>query len=198
MRKQFILGILTAPALLLIYMGIKSFFAPSLVVTGEDLEEFKLAFNYSTHAQNKPLSSEGFFMEKDGKFEPGKIETHGKPTIVRIWATWCTICDRENPAFVKFMKANKSAYTFIAVNVDMADTIEKSAGIVGKYIKEKGYSALPVVYDYTGKFARSLKLEGIPTTIFLNAEGNEIARVNGFCPWGEEIIPAFIKSVFEK
>jgi thiol-disulfide isomerase/thioredoxin len=196
MRKQFILGMLTAPALLLLYMGIKSLFSTAAVVTAEDLDEFKLAYNYSTQFQNKPIVAEGFLISKDGKFEPGKIDTQGKPTIVRVWATWCNICDRENPDFMKFMKANKSKYTFIAVSVDVADTIEESFGTVEKYVKDKGYGALPIVYDHTGKFARSLKLEGIPTTLFLNAEGNEIGRINGFCPWKEDLIPQFMKSVF--
>lgn len=200
MRKQFIFGMLTAPALLLLYMGAKSLFAPSVVLTEDELSQFKLEVSYSTQFENKPISETLITVKKGFKFQEVKAGdlTKGKPTIIHIWATWCGACNHEMPSFTKFANKHKGKYNILAISVDTAETAEEASKIVEKYNKEKGYKGVNIAYDHTALFTHSVKPDGVPTTLFLNAEGIEIGRVNGALSWNDKTTEHLLKSVFAK
>jgi hypothetical protein len=63
---------------------------------------------------------------------------------------------------------------------------KEGAGPPVKLLAEKGLSALALVIDADGSLAKSMRVKGMPTTLIINAKGEEIARMEGEADWGEK------------
>jgi cytochrome c biogenesis protein CcmG/thiol:disulfide interchange protein DsbE len=95
----------------------------------------------------------------------------GKPVVLTIWASWCPGCNAEAPTLARFAKAHPEAGFF---GVDFQDT----KGDARSFYRRYGWG-FPSVFDPDGRIADGLGLQGTPTTIFLDAEHREIARIVG-------------------
>jgi thiol-disulfide isomerase/thioredoxin len=95
----------------------------------------------------------------------------GKPVVVTIWASWCPGCNAEARTLARFVKAHPEAGF---IGVDFSDTKEDARAFYEKYGWE-----FPSVFDPDGQIAGELGLQGTPTTIFLDREHREVARIVG-------------------
>jgi thiol-disulfide isomerase/thioredoxin len=95
----------------------------------------------------------------------------GKPVVVTIWASWCPGCNAEARTLARFAKAHPEAGF---IGVDFSDTKEDARGFYEKYGWE-----FPSVFDPDGRIAGELGLQGTPTSIFLDREHREVARIVG-------------------
>jgi thiol-disulfide isomerase/thioredoxin len=94
-----------------------------------------------------------------------------KPVVVTIWASWCPGCNAEARTLARFAKAHPEAGF---VGVDFSDTRDDARSFYAKY----GWR-FPSVFDPEGRIAGELGLQGTPTTIFLDREHREVARIVG-------------------
>jgi thiol-disulfide isomerase/thioredoxin len=116
----------------------------------------------------------GVTFEGEDIFDGGKISLsrfEGKPVVVTIWASWCPGCNAEARTLARFAKAHPEA---AFIGVDFSDTKEDARGFYEKYGWE-----FPSVFDPDGRIAGELGLQGTPTTIFLDADHREVARIVG-------------------
>ena len=99
----------------------------------------------------------------------------GKPVVLNFWASWCGNCQIEMPDFNDKYIEHGDEVQFLMINVadGKRETVEKAA----EFIAEKGYS-FPVFYDTTGN-ATITYAYSLPTTYFIDSEGNALARVAG-------------------
>ena len=95
----------------------------------------------------------------------------GKPVVLTIWASWCPGCNAEARTLARFADEHPEAGFF---GVDFQDTKEDARGFYRKY----GWR-FPSAFDPEGRIAGALGLQGTPTTIFLNAQHREVARIVG-------------------
>jgi thiol-disulfide isomerase/thioredoxin len=95
----------------------------------------------------------------------------GKPVVVTIWASWCPGCNAEARTLARFAEAHPEAGF---IGVDFSDTKEDARGFYEKYGWE-----FPSVFDPDGRIAGGLGLQGTPTSIFLDREHREVARIVG-------------------
>jgi thiol-disulfide isomerase/thioredoxin len=95
----------------------------------------------------------------------------GKPVVLTIWASWCPGCNAEALMLARFAKAHPEAGFF---GVDFQDTKDAARSFYRQY----GWR-FPSVFDPEGRIADGLGLQGTPTTIFLDAEHREVARIVG-------------------
>lgn len=108
------------------------------------------------------------------------LQYRGKVTAVHFWATWCVPCRAEMPQVQAMAAALGGAdFQVLPISVDR-DGIE----IVNAFYAEEGITGLPAFLDRGLKAFRAFRLAGVPATIFVDAEGNEIARVLGERDWG--------------
>lgn len=95
----------------------------------------------------------------------------GKPVVVTIWASWCPGCNAEARTLARFAKAHPEAGF---IGVDFSDTKGDARGFYEKYGWE-----FPSIFDPDGRIAGELGLQGTPTSIFLDREHREVARIVG-------------------
>jgi cytochrome c biogenesis protein CcmG/thiol:disulfide interchange protein DsbE len=95
----------------------------------------------------------------------------GKPVVVNIWANWCPGCRKEAPALRRLAKAHPEA---VVLGIDFQDTVSGARSFY-----EDFELSHPSIFDPNGKLARRLGLVGMPTTVFLNAEHEIVARIVG-------------------
>jgi thiol-disulfide isomerase/thioredoxin len=95
----------------------------------------------------------------------------GKPVVVNIWASWCPGCYAEAPALARFAEAHPEAGV---IGINYQDTRDGARDFYERYGWE-----FPSIFDPRGEIASRLGLQGMPTTIFLDADHREVARIVG-------------------
>lgn len=96
----------------------------------------------------------------------------GKPVIVNFWASWCGPCKSEMPSFEEAYIEYKDKIQFMVVN--MTDGSRETVESASAYIKEQDYT-FPVFYDTQSIVAYTYQVYAIPTTYFIDTDGNLVA-----------------------
>jgi thiol-disulfide isomerase/thioredoxin len=106
-------------------------------------------------------------------FSP-ELQADAKVIYVDFWASWCGPCRRSFP-WLNEMQAKYAdqGFTVIGVNVDpdKADA---------QLFLDKYPANFPLVYDPNGELASRYALQGMPSSILMNADGEELSRHIGF------------------
>jgi thiol-disulfide isomerase/thioredoxin len=95
----------------------------------------------------------------------------GRPVVINIWASWCSGCNAEA----------KDVAAFAAANPDVAVlglNFQDSPDGARTFYERHGWELVSIA-DPDGTLAFELGLRGTPTTIFLDAEHREAARIIG-------------------
>ena len=99
----------------------------------------------------------------------------GKLVILNFWATWCVPCRQEMPYLDTLQSINKlENLKIFPINVGK-EKIEKAE----KFFLELKIKNLDIYFDDTVKLANLFSLRGIPTSIIINKNGEEFARIMG-------------------
>lgn len=92
----------------------------------------------------------------------------GKKVLLNFWASWCPPCKKEMPDLIRIYEKNKDQNVVVlGVNVT---TEEKSIDNAILYMKEAGIS-FPVVYDVEGEVTELYRIQGYPTSYFIDTNG---------------------------
>lgn len=118
--------------------------------------------------QTRPLSEPLAFNNPDGT-----EHTIQKPlpqiTVVHFWATWCGYCVQELPDLHQLMQEYQGKVTFVFA--DLLDGTRETPEGVQAFLQKQNLQDLPVVYDEKGVNFSKLGLQGLPTTLILNQQG---------------------------
>ena len=103
------------------------------------------------------------------------IDYDGKLVLMNFWATWCEPCKEEMPSLDKLsLDKNFKNLEILPINIGQ----EKINKIKEFYIKTN-IENLDIFYDTDVRLAKKFLLRGVPTTLIINKDGGEIARVVG-------------------
>ncbi|NIS81147.1 MAG: redoxin domain-containing protein [Anaerolineales bacterium] len=95
-------------------------------------------------------------------------DLRGETVLVNLWATWCPPCRAEMPAIQEVFEANKDrGFEVVAVNM----TFQDREAEVAAFVEQLGLS-FPVALDRSGEVARLYLMRALPTTFFIDREGD--------------------------
>ena len=155
----------------------------------------------STYAEEKHVSSPPLsgWMEK---FQPALVPSalsdtiftdekgykltlkafRGKIILLNFWATWCGPCVREMPSLTRLRNELKGPdFEVIALSQDRIGW-QKIRSFRDKF----NLLELPLYHDVDSKMMFAAKARGLPTTLLIDREGNEIGRLVGLAEWDTE------------
>lgn len=124
-----------------------------------------------TPAADSPLSVTVY----DAEGNPVSLSDYsGLPTVLTFWTSWCRTCQGELPKFHAACQALDGEVQLLMVNLTpWRDTVEAASA----YAEEQGFTC-PVLYDTEGSCPEAYGIQSLPTTLFLDAEGSVISRVD--------------------
>ncbi len=140
------------------------------------------------HAKPLPLP-ELVFEDESGR-ERRLAEWRGRFVLLNLWATWCAPCKVEMPALDRLQaKLGGKEFDVVALSFDRAGPAAPRG-----FFEAEGIANLGLYIDKSGRGATALKAAGLPTTLLIDAEGREIARLAGIAAWDEEPILGFLRA----
>src|SRR5262249_48944804 len=105
----------------------------------------------------------------------------GRGVVVNFWASWCEPCRAEAALFATAARAEKDrGITFIGVNTQ--DTPEPARAYLAQYAID-----YPNVADDDGLWRKRFGVAGLPTTFFIDAQGEIQSIILGPVAGAEEL-----------
>jgi len=122
----------------------------------------------------------------DGK-ELSLSDLKGKNVFLNFWATWCPPCKAEMPEIEKLYQETKDS-DLVIVSIEIGEPL----GTVKSFIDTNKYN-FKVLLDLDQSVAAKYNIASIPTSYFIDKEGNIISKKMGAMNINE--MKAFIKSL---
>lgn len=113
-------------------------------------------------------------------------DLRGKPAIINFWATWCGPCRVEIPQLQATFDQHSPA------GLQLVGVTGEDASVVQPFVAEQKMT-YPVLFDSDGKAAESFRVQGMPTTFFLDRDGVIVARHVGLL--GENVLKVYVDEI---
>ena len=121
-----------------------------------------------------------FLDTKNNKFNLNDYE--GNLVLLNFWATWCAPCKEEMPSLDQ-LKTNEKFNNLVIFPINIGqENIKKSL----KFFEDLSVKNLEVYLASSISLAKKMQLRGIPTSILINKEGLEFARIIGSIDFNDE------------
>ncbi len=129
--------------------------------------------NIVINEKPKPISS--LLFEDFSGNEINLKDYQGKLVIINYWATWCAPCKKEMPSLDNlYQNSSFKNLEVLAVNAEKPNVIRTK-----KFFSDLNIKKLQIFFDPNINFVKEFKLKGVPTSILINKEGKEFARIIG-------------------
>ena len=130
--------------------------------------------NLIIHKEKKKIEKVEFFNSKNKKVILN--DYNSKLVIINFWATWCAPCKEEMPHLDKLKSKSKfQDIEILPINIADEELIKSK-----EFFDEINIKNLEIFYGPSIELAKTFKLRGIPTTILIDKEGYEFARIIGY------------------
>jgi thiol-disulfide isomerase/thioredoxin len=116
----------------------------------------------------------------------------GKTVLLNLWATWCLPCRKEMPALDKLQATLGGAdFEVVPVSID-----RKGMEAVNKFYAEIGLQHLGrYVAPAANRALDQFGVFGLPATVLIDRNGQELGRLFGPAEWDSPEVIAFLKDI---
>jgi thiol-disulfide isomerase/thioredoxin len=129
------------------------------------------------------------FVDEKG-VEHGLTEFRGHYVLLNLWASWCVPCVSEMPALNNLSKTYDSGkLQVLALSED-----REGVSVIRPFFTRHSIDNLAVYADPNGRAPFILQVHGLPTTILVNPDGFEVARLEGPADWSKDDIISFLRA----
>jgi len=128
------------------------------------------------------------FTDAEGK-EHGAADFAGQGLVVNLWATWCPPCVAEMPA----LDRAQAALAAEGVRVLPLASDREGRAKVEAFYRDRGLRHLGLWLDPRGAAQRALGARALPTTVVIDRQGRERARLEGPAEWDKPELLATIR-----
>ena len=112
-----------------------------------------------------------------------EVFEQGKPVVLNFWAGLCPPCRQEMPDFQEVYSERKDEFLLLGVDVgpftflgDQGDALD---------LIEELQISYPTAYVDSDTLMREYNVFGMPTTVFMTADGDIVSQKSGFMSGGE-------------
>lgn len=141
------------------------------------------------HEAPKSLSNATFDHENGDKTALDAFA--GKWVLLNFWATWCAPCRHEMPMLSE-LQTEFGGEAFEVVTIATGRNPVKQ---IEKFFAEVEIDNLPKHRDPKQKLAGQMGIFGLPITVLISPEGQEVARLRGDADWASDSAKAIIAAL---
>jgi thiol-disulfide isomerase/thioredoxin len=138
-----------------------------------------------------PAAPEAVFFDAEGA-DATLADFQGQFVVLNLWATWCAPCVAELPALARAQEALGDDALILPVDME-----KKSADEISAFLADNGAGSLPTFMDtdYALMQAFEAFTVGLPYTIFINADGQQVATASGPQEWDDPEAVEYIRQM---
>ena len=102
--------------------------------------------------------------------------TKGKYLVINFWASWCTPCLKEIPAFVEFYKENSGHVEILGLDFEPVNV-----EVINEFVERFSINYPIILYSHINdtEFNKFGEIVGMPTTIIYSPEGELLQTFMG-------------------
>ena len=138
-----------------------------------------------------PVAAPGLPYRRADGTEGALSDYAGQHVVLNFWATWCAPCREEMPS-LQALQTELGGEAFAVVTLA---TGRNPPQAIRRFFEETGVTDLPQYRDIDQQIAREMGIFGLPITVILNPEGQEIARLRGDAHWDSPEAIALIEAL---
>ena len=154
-------------------------------VFANDVSEIK---NIVIHKELKVYDNVIFLDKNDKKINIK--EFNGNLLLLNFWATWCAPCKEEMPSLDRLqVNQNLSNLKIFAINIS-----QESKKKVDSFFEDLNIENFDPYFDAPTTLAKTFSLRGVPTSILIDKDGKEFARIMGSIDFNDKIFINWLKN----
>ena len=154
-------------------------------VFANDVSEIK---NIVIHKDLKVYDNVIFLDKNDKKINIK--EFNGNLLLLNFWATWCGPCKEEMPSLDRLqVNQNLSNLKIFAINIS-----QESKKKVDIFFEDLNIKNFDPYFDAPTTLAKTFSLRGVPTSILIDKDGKEFARIMGSIDFNDQIFINWLKT----
>lgn len=142
------------------------------------------------HDAPEPVTDAAFNLADDAG-QATLQDYSGKYVLLNFWATWCAPCRKEMPQLSE-LQTEFGGDDFEVLTIA---TGRNSPTGIRKFFEEIGVDNLPRHQDPRQELAAQMAIFGLPITVLIDPEGNEVARLRGDADWASDNAKAIIATI---
>jgi len=154
-------------------------------VFANDVSEIK---NIVIHKDPKVYDNVIFLDKNDKKINIK--EFNGNLLLLNFWATWCGPCKEEMPSLDRLqVNKNLNNLKIFAINIS-----QESKKKVDSFFEDLNIKNFDPYFDAPTTLAKTFTLRGVPTSILIDKNGKEFARIMGSIDFNDQIFINWLKT----
>ncbi len=154
-------------------------------VFANDVSEIK---NVVIHKDPKIYDNVIFLDKKDKRINLNDF--NGNLILLNFWATWCEPCKEEMPSLDRLqINEDLSNLKIFVINIS-----KESINKIDSFFNDLNIKNLEPYFDAPTTLAKTFRLRGVPTSILIDKEGKEFARIIGSIDFDDENFIGWLKN----